>query len=37
MMWCAGGDLNPYGLLHRNLNPARLPFRHPRKKSYDEI
>ena len=23
--WCAGGDSNPHGLPHWNLNPARLP------------
>jgi hypothetical protein len=23
--WCAGGDSNPHGFPHWNLNPARLP------------
>jgi hypothetical protein len=26
---CTGRDLNPYAFRRRNLNPLRLPFRHP--------
>ena len=25
-LWCGQWDSNPHGLLHRNLNPARLPI-----------
>jgi hypothetical protein len=28
---CERGDSNPHGLPHRDLNPARLPFRHARE------
>jgi hypothetical protein len=28
---CERGDSNPHGLPHRDLNPARLPFRHARR------
>ena len=28
--WCGRRDLNSYAVRHRNLNPARLPFRHAR-------
>ena len=29
-LWCAGEDLNLHALRHRNLNPACIPFHHPR-------
>lgn len=29
-MWCEEQDLNLHELPQRNLNPPRLPFRHPR-------